>query len=209
MKRAYRICIPLLFPIFFLASCAVESKITIPGDLTRPEKAAKPPADTPQVVVLDFEYAAQEPGVVGRDFDHARPVEWGGKPGRAIADLVAGILAEGGVGVVRTAVDGPALGTALVRVSGQVRRFEVNVRRKGSLKVVNEAVVSLTVTASGGSLSAPVSFLATSSHSTEDLYATQDGLRELLSASANTAAEEGARRILGAGVVAPPPSGGK
>jgi len=207
VKRAYRICIPLLFPIFFLASCAVESKITIPGDLTRPEKAAKPPADTPQVVVLDFEYAAQEPGVVGRDFDHARPVEWGGKPGRAIADLVAGILAEGGVGVVRTAVDGPALGTALVRVSGQVRRFEVNVRRRGTVKIVNEGAVALSVTVAGGSLSSPLSFGTTSSNSAEDVFVTPEGARQVLFSSANAAAEEIARRVLDAGVFAPPPSG--
>jgi hypothetical protein len=207
VKRAYRISVPVLFPLFLLAACAVGSQLTVPGDLSRPEKAAKSPAGAPQVVVLDFEYSTQEPGVVGRDFDQVRPIEWGGKPGKAMADLVAGILAESGVGVVRSAVDGPALGTALVRVSGQVRRFEVTVRRRGGLKVLTEAAVSLTVTATGGSLSAPVSFTATSTNSVEEIFVTTDGLRGVLVSSANTAAEEAARRILEAGAVGPPPSG--
>jgi len=207
VKRAYRIVIPVLFPLFLFAACAAGNQLTVPGDLSRPEKAAKPPAGAPQVVVLDFEYSTQEPGVVGRDFDQVRPIDWGGKPGKAMADLVAGILAESGVGVVRAAVDGPALGTALVRVSGQVRRFEVNARRTSTLNVATEGTVTLAVTASGGSLAAPREYTVTTRTSLQNLYVNSEDARDALFSSANAAAEEIVRNLVGSGVVPAPPPG--
>ena len=207
MKRAYRISIPVLIPFFLLAACAMGNRLTVPGDLSRPEKAAKTPPGAPQVVVLDFGYSAQEPGIVGRDFDQVRPIDWGGKPGRAMADLVAGILAEGGVGVVRAAVDGPALGTALVRVSGQVLRFEVNARRTSTFNVATEGTVTLVVTVSGGSLAAPRDYTVTTRTSLQNLYATSEDARDALFSSANAAAEEAVRDLLGSGMVPAPPSG--
>lgn len=207
MARGVRRFLVLACPLFLLAACAIGDQVIVPGELKRPPDAAKAPVAAPQVVVLDFEHTAPAPGVVGRDFDHVRPIEWKGEPGKAMADLVAGVLAEKGVGVFRVALDGPALGTGLVRVTGQVRRFEVNARRRGGVKIVNEAAVSLTVTAAGGSLSAPVSFTATSSASADDMFVTEDGLRQVLFSCANSAAEEVARRLLEAGAVAPAPSG--
>jgi len=207
VKRAYRISIPVLFPFFLLAACATSARLTVPGDLSRPEKAAKPPAVAPQVVVLDFDYSPQEPGVVGRDFDQVRPIDWGGKPGKAVADLVAGILAENGVGVVRAAVDGPALGTALVRISGQVQRFEVNARRTSTLNVATEGTVTLAVTASGGSLAAPRDYTVTTRTSLGNVYVNSEDARDALFSSANAAAEEVVRNLLGSGVVSAPPSG--
>jgi hypothetical protein len=41
----------------------------------------------------------------------------------------------------------------------------------------------------------------------EDVFVTPDGLRNVLFSAANAAAEEAGRRLFGAGVVAPPPSG--
>jgi len=158
-------------------------------------------------VVLDFAYVAEEQGVVGRDFDNVRPVEWKGEPGKALADLVAGVLAESGVAVVRAAAENPSLENVPIRISGNVRRFEVNARRKGGVKIVTESTVALSVTASGGSLSTPLSLTATSSNSMEDVFVTPDGLREVLFSSANAAAEEVARRLLEAGAVAPPSPG--
>jgi hypothetical protein len=190
-----------------LAACAFGNRLYISGDLSRPAGARKPAAAATQAVVLDFAYAGGEPGVVGRDFDNVRPIEWKGEPGKALADLVAGVLAEGGVSVVRAAAESPSLDNVPIRVSGTVRRFEVNARRRGGVKIVTEATVSLSVTAAGGSLSTPVSFAATSSNSMEDVFVTPDGVRQVLFSSANAAAEEAGRRLLEAGVVAPPPSG--
>jgi hypothetical protein len=158
-------------------------------------------------VVLDFAYVAGEPGVVGRDYDNVRPIEWKGEPGKAMADLVASVLAEGGVAVVRAAVESPSLDNIPIRISGTVRLFEVNVRRRGGVKIVNEATVALAVTAAGGPLSVPMSFTATSSTSVEDVFVTPEGARQVLFSSANVAAEETARRLHDAGVVARPSYG--
>ena len=206
MSHAVRRFLLLAGPLFVLAACSIGSRLHISGELSGPAGTGSPGA-APQAVVLDFAYAAGEPGVVGRDFDNVRPIEWKGNPGKAMADRVASILAEGGVAVVRAAAESPSLDSVPVRISGNVLRFEVNVRRKGSVKVLNEAAVSLTVTAQGGSLSAPVSFAATGTNSMEDVFVTPDGAREVLFSSANAAAAEVARRILQAGVVAPPPPG--
>jgi hypothetical protein len=207
VSRAVRRFLLAACPLFVLAACAIGNRLYISGDLSRPAGARRPAAAAPQAVVLDFAYAAGEPGVVGRDFDNVRPVEWKGEPGKALADLVAGVLAESGVAVVRAAAENPSLDNVPIRISGDVRRFEVNARRRGGVKIVNEATVALSVTASGGGLSAPLSLSATSSNSMEDVFVTPDGMREVLFSSANAAAEEAARRLLEAGAVAPPPPG--
>ena len=207
MSRDVRRFLSLACPFLVLAACAVGSRLHVPGELSRPAGGSRPAAAPPQAVVLDFAYAAGEPGVVGRDYDHVRPIEWKGDPGKAMADLVASVLAEGGVAVIRAAAEGPSLDSVPVRISGNVRRFEVNARRRGSVKIVNEAAVALSITVTGGTLSSPVSFGATSSNSMEDVFVTPDGVRQVLFSSANAAAEEAGRRILDAGLVAPPPSG--
>ena len=207
MSRAVRGFLLAACPLFVLAACAIGNRVYISGDLSRPAGARKPAAAAPQAVVLDFAYVAEEQGVIGRDFDNVRPVEWKGDPGKAMADLVAGVLAESGVAVLRAPAESPSLENVPVRISGTVRRFEVNARRKGGVKIVTEAVVALSVTASGGGLSSPASMASTSSNSMEDLFVTPDGLREVLFSSANAAAEEAARRLLDAGVIAPPSPG--
>jgi hypothetical protein len=206
VSRDVRRFLLLACPLFVLAACAVGNRIYISGEPSRPA-APRRPAEAPQAVVLDFAYVAAEPGVVGRDYDQVRPIEWKGEPGKAMADLVASVLAEGGVAAVRAAAESPSLDTVPIRISGTVGRFEVNARRRGTVKIVNEATVSLSVTAAGGTLSAPVSFSATSTNSMEDVFVTPDGLRNVLFSAANAAAEEAGRRLFGAGVVAPPPSG--
>ena len=196
----------LACPLFVLAACSVGSRLYISGQPSRPVGPQRPAA-APQAVVLDFDYVPVEPGVVGRDYDNVRPIEWKGEPGKAIADLIASVLAEGGVAAVRAAADNPALENIPIRISGNVRRFEVNVRRRGTVKIVNEGAVALSVTVAGGSLSSPLSFGTTSSNSAEDIFVTPEGARQVLFSSANAAAEEVARRVLDAGVFAPPPSG--
>lgn len=206
MSRAARRFLVLAGPLLVLASCALGSRLYLSGELS-PPVAARSPAAAPQAAVLDFAYDAAEPGVVGRDFDNVRPIEWSGEPGKAMADRVAAILAERGVAVIRASAEGPSLDNVPVRISGNVRRFEVNVRRRAVVKIRNEASVSLSVTAAGGSLSAPVSFAADSSSSMEDAFVTPEGARKVLFAAADGAAAEVARRLLEGGVVAPAPSG--
>jgi hypothetical protein len=177
----------------------------VPGELSRPARAAAPAAGAPQAVVVDFSYAAAPDGVVGRDFDRARPIVWKGAPGKAMADLVAGVLEERGVAAVRRGPNAQDAGTVPVRVSGVVRRFEVNARRTGGLSVVTEATVSLTVTAEGPGLSGPSEQSVTSGMSLTDLFVTPDELREALMSAANAVAEEAARKLLEAKVVSPSP----
>lgn len=203
MKRAIRTLLLFVGPCLVLSACAAGSQLHVPGDLARPARAVAPAAGAPQAVVSDFSYAAAPDGAIGRDFDRVRPIVWKGEPGKAMADLVAGVLAESGVAVVRRGADAQGAEAVPVRISGVVRRFEVNTRRTGGLSVVTEATVSLTVTAEGPGLSAPSEQTVTSSSSFQDLFVTPDGLREALMPTANAVAEEAARKLLEAKVVSP------
>ena len=205
VKRAFRTLLLFVGSCLVLSACATGSTVHVPGELARPARAAAPAAGAPQAVVVDFSYAAAPDGVVGRDFDRARPIVWKGAPGKAMADLVAGVLAESRVAAVRLGPNAQGAGTVPVRISGVVRRFEVNTRRTGGLSVVTEATVSLTVTAEGPGLSGPSEQAVTSSTSLSDLFVTPDDLREALMSTANAVAEEAARKLLEAKVVSPSP----
>jgi len=203
VKRAFRTLLLFVVPCLVLSACAAGSSLHVPGDLTRPARAVAPAAGTPQAVVADFSYAAAPDGVIGRDFDRVRPIVWKGEPGKAMADLVAGVLGESGVTTVRRGANAQGAAAVPVRISGVVRRFEVNTRRTGTLNVVTEATVSLTVTAEGPGLSGPSEQTVTSSASLDDVFVTPDGLREVLMSTANAVAEEVARKLLEAKVVSP------
>jgi len=205
MKRAFRTFLLFVCPCLILSACAAGSSLHVPGDLARPARAVAPAAGAPQAVVADFSYAAAPDGVVGRDFDRVRPIVWKGEPGKAMADLFAGVLGESGVTAVRRGADAWGAEAVPVRISGVVRRFEVNTRRTGGLSVVTEATVSLTVTAQGPGLSGPSEQTVTSSTSLRDVFVTPDDLREALMSAANTVAEEAARKLLEAKVVSPSP----
>lgn len=203
MKRAFRTLLLFVAPCLVLSACAAGSTLHVPGDLARPAPAVAPAAGAPQAVVADFSFAAAPDGAIGRDFDRARTILWKGEPGKAMADLVAGVLRERGVAAVRRGADAQGAEAAPVRISGVVRRFEVNTRRAGNLTVVTEATVSLTVTAEGPGLSGPSEQTVTSSASLTDIFPTPDDLREALMSTANTVAEEAARKLLEAKVVSP------
>ena len=209
MKRAFRTLLLFVGPCLVLSACAAGSSLHVPGDLARPARAVAPAAGAPQAVVADFSYAASPDGVVGRDFDRVRPIVWKGEPGKAMADLVAGVLGESGVASVRRGADAKGAEAVPVRISGVVRRFEVNTRRTGGLSVVTEATVSLTVTAESPGLSGPSEQTVTSSVSLSDLFVTPDDLREALMSTANAVAEEAARKLIEGRVFpAPPPAPG-
>ena len=122
-----------------------------------------------------------------------------------MADLVAAVLRERGVATVRQGADAQGAETVPVRISGVLRRFEVNTRRTGPFTLITEAVVSLTVTVEGTGLSVPLERTVTSSASLSDFLATPDDLREALLSTTNTVAEEAARILLEAKVVSPSP----
>lgn len=204
MKRAFRTLLLFVAPCLVLSACAAGSSLYVPGDLARPARAVAPAAGAPQAVVADFSYAAAPGGVVGRDFDRVRPIAWKGEPGKAMADLVAAVLRESGVVTVRRGADARGAEAVPVRISGVVRRFEVNSRRTGRLSMITEATVSMTVTAEGTGLSGPSEQTVTSSASLSDLFVTPDGLREVVMTTANAVAEEAARKLLEAKVVSPP-----
>lgn len=203
VKSSFRTLLLFVVPCLVLSACAAGSTLHVPGDLARPAPAVAPAAGAPQAVILDFSYAAAPDGVLGRDFDRVRPIAWKGAPGKAMADLVAAVLGERGVATVRRGADGQGAEAVPVRISGVVRRFEVNARRTGGLSVVTEATVSLTVTAQGPGLSGPSEQTVTSTASLSDLFVTPDELREALLSTANAVAEEAARKLLEAKVVAP------
>jgi len=203
VKRAFRTLLLLFGTCLFLSACAAGSSLHVPGDLARPATAVARAAGAPQAVVADFSYAAAPDGVIGRDFDRVRPIVWKGEPGKAMADLVAGVLREKGVGAVRRGADAQGADGIPVRISGVVRRFEVNTRRTGGINVITEAFVSLQVRAEGSGLSAPSDQTVTSSLSLPDVFVTPDDLREALMSTANAVAEEAVRKLLEAKVVSP------
>jgi len=203
VKRAFRTLLLFVGPCLLLSACAAGSTLHVPGDLTRPAPAAAPRGGAPQAMIADFAYAAAPYGVIGRDFDRARTIAWNGEPGKAMADLVAAVLGERGVAAIRQGADARGVETVPVRVSGVLRRFEVNARRTGSFIVTTEATVSLTITVEGLGLSGPLEKTFTSSASLTDFFVTPDDIREALMSTANTVAEEAARTLLEAKVVSP------
>lgn len=203
MKPVFRTILLFLSPCLVLSACAAGSQLHVPGDLTRPPGAVAPAVGTPQAVVADFSYTAAPDGVIGRDFDRVRPIVWKGEPGKAMADLVAAVLREKGVAVVRGGAVGQGADAVPVTISGVVRRFEVNSRRDSTLNVVTEARVGVTVTANGPGLPGPSEQSVSSSTSLQDVFVTPADVHEALMSAANAVAEEAARKLLEAKVVSP------
>ncbi len=204
MKRAFRTLLPFVCSCLILSACAAGSSLHVPGDLTRPARGdVAPAAGGPQALITDFSFTAAPDGLIGRDFDRARPIVWNCEPGKGMADLVAGALEERRVPIVRRGTDAEGAKGVPVRISGVVRRFEVNTRRTGNLTVITEANVSLTITAEGPGISGSMEKTITSSASLSDLFVTPDDIREALISAANTVAEEAARTLIEAKVVSP------
>jgi hypothetical protein len=156
-------------------------------------------------VIEDFTFTAAPDGLVGRDFDRARPIVWNCEPGKGMANLVAEVLEERRVPTVRRGADTERVIGVPVRVSGVVRRFEVNARRTGNLTVITEGTVSLTITVEGPAVSGKLEKTVTSTASSSDIFVTPDDIRDVLISAANTIAEEAARTLIEAKVVIPSP----
>ncbi|MBE0607105.1 MAG: hypothetical protein IH610_12545 [Deltaproteobacteria bacterium] len=205
MKRAIRTLLLLAGPCLILSACAAGSTLYVPGDLTRPAGEVAPSGRAPQVVVADFSFTPVGEGVIGRDYDRARTIVWSGEPGKTMADLVAAVLVERGVPTVRQRAGAKTVETAPVRISGVLRRFEVNARRTGNFTVGTEATVSLTITGEGQGISGSLERTVTSTASLSDFFPTPDDVRQALMTTANTVAEEAARTLIEAKVVSPSP----
>ncbi len=211
MKRSPHRLLPVVCSLFVLAACAPGNMLHVPGDIARPPFSGPRPAGPPRVAVEDFAYTAapEGPDVIGRDYDRARLVVWKGHPGGTMADLVAGALSEQGVPAVRVKAGEAAPENVPLRISGTVRRFEVNARRHAVLKVFSEATVSLSVSVSGGEAPVPWEGSVTSSTTLQDIFPIPEDLQAALLSAANTAAEEAVRRIRESGTAPVFPAAGQ
>lgn len=202
--------------IFLLASaiavsgCVTGKVLNLPGELARPGKGGmeRGAGGFPVVAVLDFHYAGEPRGEIGRDFDSARAIVWKGNAGKAMPDLIADVLNEKGLRAVRVPAGEPVPAEAVARVWGKVDRFRVEARKTGSMRIKVEysASVAVTVFGSGGNVPAGWSSSVASDFLAEDpLVVTPDGIRDAVNGAANAVAEEAVRKLASAGVILLPP----
>jgi hypothetical protein len=211
VSRVFQRLLLASLPALLLAACATGNRVYVPGSITRPPGAAAHGEGYPQAAVADFSYAAPTgvPDVIGQDYEQVREIVWKGDPGKAMADLVADVLAERGIPAVRVKAGAPPNGNVPYLISGAVRRFEVNTRRGGMLAATIEATVSLALSVSGPAVSRPWDTTVTSGTTVQEVVTTPDDLRKALQSAANSAAEEAVRRLREGGVAAASPPGGK
>src|SRR3989304_3856446 len=106
---------------------------------------------------------------MGRDFDQVRSIVWKGDPGKAMADLIAGALAEKGIAAVRVAGEAELPSGVPARVWGSVEEFRVNFKRVGTLKVEAEAGTTLKIHGAGPAAPAGGGSTGSSTHRVPDL----------------------------------------
>lgn len=213
MASRRSVCLVLAILPLLAAACAGSGPLKIEGDLSRPAtRAPAAAAGGRAVAVLDFAYAGAPAGEVGRDFDNARPVVWKGDPRKEVPDLIAHVLYEKGVPVVRVRDESGVPADAGTRISGSVDEFRVTVTRKGTFKVEETARVALTIRSQAADAPGPWSTAVAAESTTSDpFYGTSSGVRAAVNDAANRAAEEAVKRLVAAGVVPAPraePAGG-
>jgi hypothetical protein len=192
------------------AGCATSSVLQVKGGLARP--AARGPgfgSAGKAVAIADFATAGKAGGEIGRDFDRARPITWSGSPGKAIPDLVALVLFEKGVPVVRVADEASAPPDAAAKVWGRVDAFRVDAKRAGTFKIEDAAHVAVTVYGTGGGAPPQWSSAVASDYwSTDAFFVTEAGALDALAGAANAVAEEVVKRLISAGVIPAPQAAG-
>lgn len=205
-----------LLPVFLLfgagvCACISSKVLTLPGDPARPAaRTAQKPEGSPAVAVLDFSWEGSPSFEVGRDYDQVRPIVWKGNPGRNIADLIAGVLAEKGIPAVRASGEADLPSGVPAKVWGRVEAFRVDVKRVGTVKVEAESAVTLRVFGSGGAAPPGWSSQVGATFWYEDpLFVTPEGTLQAVDGAANSAAEETVRRLIETGLVSPQGSAGK
>lgn len=192
------------------AGCATSGALQVKGGLERPATRGPGVGSAGRAVAIaDFTYAGRAGGEIGRDFDRARPITWSGSPGKAIPDLVAAVLFERGLPVVRVADEAGAPPDAAAKVWGRVDAFRVEAKRTGTFKIEDAAHVAVTVYGSGGGAPPQWSTAVASDYWTTDaLFVTEAGARDALAGAANAVAEEVVKRLISAGVIPAPPAAG-
>lgn len=189
-----------------VTGCVTGKVLHLPGGPVRPASQATARAEAgPAVAVLDFTWEASPSFEIGRDYDQVRPIVWKGNPGKAVADLIAAVLAEKGVPAVRATGEADVPSGIPAKVWGRVEEFHVNVKRVDTLKVEAAAVVAFRVFGTGGSAPPGWSSAVTSTYwYTDPLFITPEGTLQAVNGAANSAAEEGVRRLGETGVVVMP-----
>ncbi|MGE5189521.1 MAG: hypothetical protein ACM3NF_05645 [Gemmatimonadota bacterium] len=194
----------------FGAGCATSGPLQVKGGLERP--AARGPgvgAAGRAVAVADFAYAGLPGGEIGRDFDRARPITWSGSPGKAIPDLIAVVLFEKGVPVIRVADQAAAPPDAAARIWGRVDAIRVDAKRTGTFKIDDAAHVAVTVYGEGGAAPPGWSTAVASDYwSSDALFVTETGVLDALDGAANAVVDEVVARLVSAGIIPPPAAGG-
>ncbi len=192
-----------------LAGCAASNTLQVKGGLERPVKRGPGVgAAGKAVAVADFAYAGQPGGDIGRDFDRARPITWSGSPGKAVPDLIATVLFENGVPVIRVADEAGAPPDAAAKVWGRIDTFRVDAKRTGTFNVEDSARVAVTVYGSGGGAPPQWSTAVASDYwYTDALFVTEPGVLEALNRAANAVADEVVKRLVAAGIVPAPTAG--
>jgi hypothetical protein len=180
------------------SGCATGRPLSLSGGLLKEGRSFDAGKVLPRVAVIDFDFAAGEGAVIGRDYDNVRPIVWKGSPGAAMADLVAASLAERGIPVVRVAMAGHVPGGTLVTVRGRIDAFRVNAKRIHSVKVEFSAEAGLTVFAEGDAV--PQAWnsgqLSSEVWLSEPFFVTPDGARDAVSSASVAVADEAVRRLM-------------
>lgn len=193
--------------------CAAGDSLRIHDALERPPGTpAAVPAGTPAAAVFDFAFSGTPSQEVGRDYFGVRPIVWEGSPGRAMADLVARILAEKGIRAVRVTGGEVALADAIPRITGTIDEFRVDGRRVDMVTAEDSARVVLSLSAAAPGRDAPfTTHLSADNRVQEALWVTARGVQSAMNGAANAAAEEAVRRLVAAGIVTEPaaPAGGE
>lgn len=199
-----------ILPALLLATgtwgCVTGKVLTLHEGPARPagKTVSKAEATAPAVAVLDFSWEENPSSEVGRDFDHVRSIVWIGNPGKAMADLVAAVLAEKGIPAVRAGGDADVPAGVSTIVRGRVEKYRVDVRRSKMVAVDIEAAVALKI--HGSAPGAPPGWSSDVSSAygySEPLFVTSGEIINAFNRAANAVAEEGVRRFMESGLVAP------
>jgi len=198
----------LLSITIFSAGCATSNVLQVEGSLDRPAKRGPGAGSAAKAVaVADFAYAGKAGGEIGRDYDRVRPIAWSASPGKALPDLIAVVLFERGVPVVRVADEAAAPPDAAAKVWGRIDELRIDAKRTGTFNVEDSARVAVTVYGSGGGAPPQWNTAVASNYSfTDALFVTEAGALEALNGAANAVAEEVVKRLISAGVISAPPA---
>lgn len=150
---------------------------------------------------MDFSWDPHPEFEIGRDYDNVRSIVWKGDPGKTIADLMAGVLAEKGIPAARAAREENVPEGVPARVWGRVEEFRVGARRAGMGTYVEiEANISLKLEGSGPDVPAGWNTTVNTSYRhPEPLFLMSGDVLHVVNRASNDMAEEAVRQLMKAG----------